>query len=330
VNDRGGIKGRKFVLTVEDNAYNPQRTVTVAKKLVGRDDSLAIIAPLGTTQTAAAFDYLFEEVKVPLINPYGGTAEWYTPPRDNLFGAQTVYENQARALGRWAVKDGHKNIVVVHSANAGYEKPAVNVAPGAKALRPDTVVELVPSKLGTTDYGPIALELKKKKPDAVVFIMAQGETIAAAKELRLQGYKGAFYSYSPAVSNALLELGGPAMEGLKAISLTIPLTSDTPAVKEYRAALAKYAPAEKPDYVSLMGFGMTKIMVEAVRRIEGPVNRQTLVNSLLSIRNYDSGIIPAVTYSPERHMGATTIQRVVAQGGNWVSVGAPIDSEKDW
>ena len=120
------------------------------------------------------------------------------------------------------------------------------------------------------------------------------------------------------------------MEGIKSISLTVPLSTSTPAMKEYRDALAKYFPNEKPDYVSLFGFAMTKIALEAIRRIEGPVNRQTLVSAMNSLRSYDSGILPPVSYSPERHLGATTIQRVVAQSNQWVSVGTPVDSEKDW
>ena len=110
----------------------------------------------------------------------------------------------------------------------------------------------------------------------------------------------------------------------------MPVTSDTPAVKEYRDALAKYFPNEKPDYFSMISFALTKITVEAIRRIDGPVNRQTLVSALHSMRNYDTGIIPPVSYSPERHLGATTLQRVVVQGGQWVAVGGPIESDKDW
>ena len=330
VNDRGGIKGRKFSLVVEDNAYNAQRTVAVARKLVTRDDVLAIVTPLGTAQSAAAFDYLFGEAKVPLINPWGGAGDWYTPPKEYLFGAQVLYENQARVLGRWAAKDGHKSIVVVHSAVAAFENVALNVAPGVKPVRADAAVELFGVKIGSTDYGPAALELIKKKPDALVLIMAQGEVLAAVKELRQQGYRGIIYTYSPSVSNSLFELGGPAMEGLKSISLTVPLTANTPALKEYRDALTKYFPNEKPDYISLMGFGLIKITLEAIRRIEGPVNRQTLMGAMNALHSYDSGILPPVSYSPERHLGATTIQRVVAQGGQWVSVGPPIDSEKDW
>ena len=50
-----------------------------------------------------------------------------------------------RAIG------GGLTIAVVHSATAGFEKPAGNVGPGAKALRADTVVDYLPIKFGTTD-----------------------------------------------------------------------------------------------------------------------------------------------------------------------------------
>ena len=330
VNDRGGIKGRKFSLVVEDNAMNAQRTVAAARKLVSRDDVLAIVVPFGTAQSAAAFEYLFAEAKVPLVNPYGGAADWYSPVKEHLFGALVLYENQARAIGRWAAKDGHKNIVVVHSAINAFENVAINVAPGAKSVRSDVAVELYSTKLNTTDYGPAAVDLVKKKPDAIVFILGQPEILAAAKELRQQGYKGVLYAYAPAVANSTLELGAAAVDGLKSVSFTVPVTSDAAAVKEYRDALAKFFPSEKPDYFSLISFALTKITVEVVRRIDGPVNRQTLVNAMHTIRNYDTGIIPPVSYSSERHLGATTLQRVVAQGGQWVAVGGPIDSEKDW
>jgi branched-chain amino acid transport system substrate-binding protein len=329
VNDKGGIKGRKVVLTVEDNVYNPQRTVAAARKLISRDEVLAIVMPFGAV-SASAFDYVLGESKVPMVNGYGSAVDWYSPPRENLFGAMALYESQARSLGRWAAKDGFKNIVVLHSAVAGFTNVAVHVEPGVKATLPDAKVELFPTKLGTTDYGPIALEVNKKNPDALVLILSQQEMIAASKELRLQGYKGPLYSYSPAVANSTLELGGAALEGLKAIGLTTPIDANTPAVKQYREALAKYAPNEKPDYVSLIGFGLTLATVEALRGIPGPITRQSLVTALYAMRNFDTGIFPPISYSPERHLGVTRVQRVVAQGGKWVSVGTPVESDKDW
>lgn len=329
VNDKGGIKGRKIVLIVEDNAYNPQRTVAAARKLVSRDEVLAIAMPFGAV-SASAFDYVLGESRVPMINSYGSALEWFNPPKENLFGAMPLYESQARSIGRWMVKDGHKSVAVVHSALAGFVNVVALIEPGVRSASPSVKVEMVPTKFGTTDYGPIALELTKKNPDAVALIMAQGEVIAAAKELRQQGYKGAFYTYSPSVANSVLELGGPALEGAKAIGLTVPVNADTPAIKQYREALAKYSPGEKPDYVSLIGYALTMATVEGLRRIDGPINRPNLVKALYSMRDYDTGIFPPISYAPDRHLGVTRIQRVVAKDGQWVAVGSPVEGDKDW
>ena len=329
VNAQGGVHGRKIVLTVEDNAYNPQRTVAAARKLISRDEVLAIGMPFGAV-SASAFDYVLGEAKVPMVNTYGSALEWFQPPKQNLFGAMTLYESQARAIGRWTIKDGHKSVAVVHSALAGFVNVANGVEPGVRSASPSVKVEMVPTKFGTTDYGPIALDVAKKNPEAVVLILAQGEMIAAAKELRQQGYKGALYTYSPSVANSVLELGGPALEGAKAIGLTVPIESDTPAIKQYLAALAKYAPGEKPDYVSLIGYALTMATVEGLRRVQGPINRQSLVTALYSMRNFDGGIFPPISYAPDRHLGVTRVQRVVAKAGRWVTVGTPVEAEQDW
>ena len=329
VNDKGGIKGRKIVLIVEDNAYNPQRTVAAARKLVSRDEVLAIGMPFGAV-SASAFDYVLGEAKVPMINTYGSALEWFNPAKENLFGAMPLYENQARSIGRWMVKDGAKSVAVIHSALAGFVNVAAQVEPGVRSASPSVKVEMVPTKFGTTDYGPIALDLAKKNPDAVALIMAQGEVIAAAKELRQQGYKGTFYTYSPSVANSVLELGGPALEGAKAIGLTVPVNADTPVLRQYRESLAKYSPGEKPDYVSLIGYALTMATVEGLRRIDGPINRPNLIKALYSIRDYDTGIFPPISYAPDRHLGVTRIQRMVAKNGQWIVVGTPVEGDKDW
>ena len=330
VNDRGGIKGRKFNLIVEDNGFSSPRTVTAARKLVGSDNVLAIVHPLGTPQIAATFDYLLGEMKVPILVPQGSLTEWWTPPRENLYGALVAFESHARVMGRWLAKDGHKNVVVVHSALAAFESVAKDVPVGARTVRGDITMQLYPTKFGTTDYGPIALEIASKKPDAVVAILTSPETIALSKELRQQGSRTALYSYGPAVQVSFPELGGAAVEGLKAVSTVVPPATDTPAVREYREALAKYSPNEKPDYGSLFSFANAKIFAEVVRRIDGPINRAALIQSMHTLRDFETGILPPVTFSATRHLGTTSLQRVEVKGGKWIAVGGFVDAESNW
>lgn len=328
INDQGGIKGRKIKWIVEDNAFNPQRTVAAARKLISSDEVLAIAIAFGTGPSAAAFPYVLEQEKTPFVTPYAGAQDWFSPPRPSLLSAQVLYENQASAVGRWAVKDGHKNILVLHSDPAAYHKPGESA--GASITKAGSKAELIAVKWGTQDYAPIALDIIRRAPDAVVQIAVVQEVSALAKELRQQGSKIPIYTYSPNVTQSLPLLGGAAAEGIKSVSWTLPATLDTPAMKEYREALAKYAPGQKPDFDSLLSFGFAKIVVEAIRRADEPLNRANFLGGFYKLKNFDTGVLPPVTFAPDKPLGLSTLQRVVLKDGNWVGVGEPIDSNTDW
>ena len=330
INDRGGVNGRRINWIVEDNAYNPQRTAAAARKLVTRDEVLAIVHANGTAQSLAAFPYLLDEAKVPYFFPYAGLRDWWYPAHPDRFGLFVNLENQARLLGRWASKEGAKNVMVVHSALAAFEGVAKEVIPGVKSVAQSNNVELYAAKFDTQDYGPIAIDIAKKKPDALVFIMAQPDIVRLSKELAQQNFKVPSYTYAPTVANSFIDLGGPAVQGLRSMSLTVPPETDSPAVKEYKDALAKYFPSEKPDYISLFGFANAKVFVEGLRRVKGPLTRESLKAGIESIGSFDSGILSPVSFSRDKHLGMTATQRVQISGNRWVAVGTPVDGDKDW
>lgn len=329
LNDKGGINGRTIRVITEDHAYNPQQAVAAARKLVSSDGVLAIQGAYATGPSAATFPYL-ESEGVPYVMPYGGALDWYDPVRPLLVGAQTLLDYQARAVGRWVGNEGYKNVVVVHAAVAAFEKVASNVEPGVKSATSDAAVAMMPVKLGTTDYAPIALELAGKAPDAVVFIGTMQELVALAKELKQQNVQTHLYTYGGNVSNDLINLGGDAVEGLRSVSLTPPVDSDAPAVAAYRADLAKYAPSEKPDYGSLLTYALAMVTAEAIRTAEEPLTRDSLMASFQQLDSYDTGIIGKVTITPERHLGTTDVMPVEVQGGKWVSKHGFVDALSDW
>ena len=326
INDQGGIKGRKIRLITEDSQYNAQQSVTAARKLVGSDGVFAIQGAFGTGQSSAALPYLTQE-GVPFVIPFASDIKWFVPPRPLLIGAQVPYDDQCWVLGHWAAKDGFKNILVIHSAVAQFEAAAKATEPGVRSVSADAKIEFMSVKFGTTDYAPIALEVRRKAPDAVVFVGAVGELAAFAKEVKQQAIKTQIFSYAPAVNKEIVVMGGDAVEGLRSVYYTLPLESDAPGVKEYRELLAKYAPKEEPDYVSLLTFALAKVMVEALKQADEPLTRESLVKAFYKIKEFDTGIIGKVSFSPERHLGTRSVQPVVLKGGKWVTVGDFIEAK---
>ena len=68
INVQGGIHGRQIKMLVEDHAYNPQKAVVAAKKLIEKDQVFCLYNILGTSP-AEAIRPILEESGVPLIAP---------------------------------------------------------------------------------------------------------------------------------------------------------------------------------------------------------------------------------------------------------------------
>src|SRR6516165_8197349 len=58
INAEGGINGRRIKFISYDDAYNPQKTVELTRKLVEEDKVLFTFASLGTAPSAAVRPYL--------------------------------------------------------------------------------------------------------------------------------------------------------------------------------------------------------------------------------------------------------------------------------
>ncbi|MEU9188474.1 ABC transporter substrate-binding protein [Streptomyces sp. NPDC048484] len=322
VNARGGINGRKIDWIVKDHAADPQQTVQIARRLVDQDGVVAIVAANGTSQSQATFPFVLEQSKVPILNTLGGDASWYEPAREGLFGLQTLYEDQAAALGDWVARDGAKKVLVVHSDPAAFVNVAEQIAPAAHNTDASVQVKQLKVKLATTDYSPVISKVKGQKPDAVVLILQASEAASYLKEAKLQGLKTPSYGYAPVAAQSTLTLAGKGAEGLKSVQLVkSPNDDDDPAIKEFRTAMAKYAPKQPADFITLWGWEAAKAFVEIAKTIDGPVTSESLTRAYQKARDVDTGVGPVLSFGAGRHLGTRDVQKVVVRNGQWESLG---------
>ncbi|MFF3056819.1 ABC transporter substrate-binding protein [Streptomyces sp. NPDC057909] len=321
VNARGGINGRKIDWIVKDNANDPQQTVQIARRLVDQDGVVAIVATNGTSQSQATFPFVLEQSKVPVLNTLGGDASWYEPARDGLFGLQTLYEDQAAALGAWVARDGAKKVLVVHSDPAAFVNVAKGIRPAAHKTDPSVQVKRLSVKYQTTDYSPVISKVKAEKPDAVVLILAAAEAASYLKEARLQGVTVPAYGYAPVAAQTTLTLAGKSAEGLKSLQLVKSPHDDDPAIKEFRTAMAKYERGQPADFITLWGWAAAKAFVEIAKTIDGPVTGESLTRAYEKARHVDTGVGPVLNYGAGQHLGTRDVQKVVVRNGRWESQG---------
>jgi branched-chain amino acid transport system substrate-binding protein len=321
VNAEGGINGRKVEFIARDNAFDPQQTIQAARQLVGSDKVVAIVGANGTATTAAAFPYVLNQAKVPIVNPYGGAADWYNPAKPLLYGYQTLYEQQAAAVGAWAAEEGAKHIVVVRSDPAAFANVAKNVAPGAKGVNPGVQVDEVVTKFQSTDYSPIVGQIKAKQPDAVVTILAFPEAAAYLKQAKLQGLDVPAYGYGPDADEGLLKLAGSAAEGFHSVAFTKPAQDPSPAMEAYRTALKKYAPSEQPSSNSATAYAGAMAFAKVLKTIKGDITPQSISKAMGAAGTIDTGMLPPLQWSADKHLGTDELQRVTIKDGKFVAEG---------
>jgi len=318
LNDNGGINGRKVDFKSVDTAFDPQQTLQAARQLVQRDGVQAIVTANGTAATEATFPFVLQQSKVPIFGTYGGSSAWYDPPQDGLFGTQALYEDQARVAVKWALEEGAKHIVIVRDDPEAFA--TVDDAATKTIEDGGGTADRVVAKFGSTDYGPYVSAVKNKHPDAVFLILPVPEAAAYLNEAALQGLDAPVYAYAPPATGALVELAGKNAEGFRAVSLTLPPTSDDPAVAEYRAAMKKYAPQQEPDFYSIANFAWAKAFAEIVKTIQGDVNSESITKAIESASDVETGIAPPFSFT-DGHLGTRSVMRVEVKDGEFVPVG---------
>jgi branched-chain amino acid transport system substrate-binding protein len=322
LNANGGINGRKVEFLARDNAFNPQQTIQVARELVA-DDVQAFVSSVGTAPIEAGFPYMLDQAKVPVLMSYGGAASWYDPPRPLLYGYQTLYEDQARTVGAWAAEDGHSKLMVLRLDLPALEPVTAEVEPGAKSIDPGaSVVGEVPVKVGTTDFAPIVSKVKAANPDAVILLLGVADAAGYIKQANVQGLEFPTYSYVGAADEGLIKLAGAdAAEGLKAVALSKLPHDPGPELDEFRAAMAKYGNESNPTMFEVTQYGAVKAFIEIVSKIEGDITPQSIADAFAGAGTVETGILPPLTFSEDKHIGTNEVQRIVVREGRFESIG---------
>src|SRR5205823_640342 len=96
--------------------------------------------------------------------------------------------------------------------------------------------------------------------------------------------------------------------------------ADLPLVKQYRAALAKFSPQTEPTFGSLEGYIATQLLVRALRTVEGPVTRESVVGALESLGEFDLGLGATLQLTHGEHQASHRVWPTMLRDGKVVAI----------
>jgi ABC-type branched-subunit amino acid transport system substrate-binding protein len=302
INAKGGVHGRKILTQYYDDGYKPQNAVANTKRLVEQDKVFAILSSQGTSPVGATVKYLTQN-KVPLLFPFWGEP---TPGEKYIFNSFTRYPSQAELVVTWLVKiKGFKRIGILYQDDKyGYQfRDPANKTLARFGLK---LVAAESYKRGAKDLSAQVSKLRKANLDACLLVATPPPGATFLKEAHKQGWKNTrIISSGPLTDEKYINLSGGVGEGVWGLSLwPDPVHSNDPAVVEYREIVNMYGKDrdKTPNRYSLFGYFYAKLFVEGLKRAGRNLTRESYIAALEGIKNWESGIAPAVSFSGTDHL----------------------------
>lgn len=301
INAQGGIYNRRFELVVEDSRGEPAQTLEATRRLIEQDGVFALVGSFEPGDSSALNDYI-KRSEVPLIGPVTLSPRLQLPPNPYVFYLLPTFSDQARALVDFVrTKAGNKpaKLAVFYADNDFNRDALLGMQAQAKMYGMEIVVEYKYNQFDATDA---VKALVQKKPDYVFFFGGEREINSLALAM------------SQMKLNAAL-LSSVVMLGRGAFTLPPEIASQTylsyPSALPNQNDFAEFigvmqkggVPLRSPAFQSV-AYAATKVLFEATKLSSSQLDRTTLVNSLEQIQDLTTGVVPPLTFGPNRRVGS--------------------------
>ena len=310
-NDAGGVNGRRLELVSYDDGYEPEKAIANTKRLI-ENGVFALVGEVGTP-TSNAVQPIATEAGVPFIGPFTGAAFLRDPSLGNVINIRGSYDQETEAWIKHLTTDiGVSRIAILYQddtfGRAGYS--------GVRKAMEKRGMKLVAEgtyERNTTAVKMALLAIRKADPEAVVMVGAYkpcAEFIKLARRLKLNAV---FVNISFVGANALAKELGEDGKGV-VVTQVVPFPGDTslPLVARYQKALKAANPDAQIGFVSLEGYMVGRLVIEALGKVKDPVTRAGLLSTIKEVGTFDLGGI-TLSYGPNDNQGTDQVFLTVIQ-----------------
>jgi len=315
------VSGRRLELVSRDDGYEPDRAIDNTSHLIKVDEVFALIGEVGTPTSKAA-QPVATEARVPFIGPFTGAGFLRDPSLDTVINVRASYDQETEAwVERLTTDLGISRIALFYQDDSFGLAGRSGIIAALKRRSMELVAEGTFVR-NTTAVKTALLTIRKAEPQAVGMV---GTYKACAEFIRLArqiGLNAVFVNISFVGPNALAKELGKDGEGVL-ISQVVPFPEDAsiPVVARYQKALRAAAPEAELGFVSLEGYLVGRLVVEAFGRLGRPVTRAGLLATIKEMHAFDLGGL-TLNYGPGNNQGLDKVFLTVIRADG--SIG-PVD-----
>ena len=267
VNEQGGVHGRRVELLVEDDGYQPARTVAAFRKLLDRDRVFCFAGNMGSSTTMATLPFV-ERERVPVVMPLNFNSRMSTPYKRYIFAIDPSYPIQSWIMVKYIaeVEKAESPRLAVIYQDDDYGRDGLQGLRTAAAHYGMPIVSEESYKRGAVDFSTQVLNMKQTDPTHVILWTVTREGAAVMKEARQAGWQPHFVGSLAAADDNIVALAGDAAKGYMALGITDGRSGEE-MMAQYLDLLAKEAgEGQTLSLAHTAGFGIAQVLVEGLRR----------------------------------------------------------------
>jgi len=304
INARGGIYNRRIELRVMYG--DPKTTVPNVKHLIDDDQVFAIVSGL----TAGAEDgvaALTQEKEVPFVGPSTLLPHRGLPLNRYIFYLLPGLNEQARALATFASKKtdpANARVAIVSPETEFNRTIAATVAEQVKKLRFQSVTTNYYARDGFS-AGKYVSELSQKGIDTVFFLGSGPEAGAILNEAAATGWAPTMYLLGTLVGKNIGDAVTVKMKDKVFLAFpTVPADVTATSAADYSAFLQRNKLPSTHAAAQASAIAAARILVHALELCGKDLSRERLITTLEGLYEYETGLIPKITFGPNRRIGA--------------------------
>ena len=329
VNAAGGVHGRELELVVGPWGANEDPAIWAARDLVAKQPVLALVSGY-VPQYDAEYDALADEKKIPLVGPYTALPPRTEDAQDHDhdhedkahfgFYALSGLTHQAEVLVEAAAADhgaDSTRIAIVHPRVA-----SINLLASAAETRANTrgfrSVEVSAYAFGQFDGSATVAALRATGVDVVVFLGSAQELVefgtAAANAHWLPYFMAPGLLAERGVFELPMSLSGRIL--LAYASLPIDYSADS--VAEFEKLHEDFGIDYSFSIAQISAYTAARIVVEGLRQAGRDLSREQLLLALESMDGFHPGLVPPVSFGPNKRIGSLggyTVRADLVNGG---------------
>lgn len=336
LNERGGIGGRRIEFVSRDDGYNPAKAVEVTRRLVEQDPVLFIFGTLGTPSNSAIRQYLNAR-GVPQLFAATGASKWNDPRNFPwTMGGQPDYRTEGRIYARHILqtKPGAR-IGVLHQNDDFGRDYLAGLREGLGERAAAMIVAEVSYDVGDPTVDSQIAMLQSAGADVFVNVTTPKFAAQAIRRAWDIGWRPMQYLAAVSVSVSSVMRAAGLEKGVGIVSAAYLMTpgdpewAGHPAMREWRAWMAKHYPDGDPsDYLNVYGYVTAQLVEQVLRQAGDELTRENVMRQARSLRGFAPAMmLPglAVTTGPDDHAPFEALQLIRFDGESWIRFGEVIE-----